>query len=248
VLLASQLTSFIAFTVLLLILLALVYKYRRHRRVQTILIKYTPFNVSPYSKSEKKRSSMGADLLFWDDREPNMEEKGQNQNRQSIRQSLRQSFRQSRFDYGSTLPGPVTLPNPTATPVSKRSDGPPVLNLTLTNTRPETPTQNRGSGDFVVSPMSANFPRSPSPTFSSPRNSQGSLGGVSIASSGVISPSLFSWPMPPSTSGSVMGSPPVTSHGYASSTDRTPRFKSMRSPQPAPPSNWQRPENWVRRP
>ncbi|KAK0611730.1 hypothetical protein B0T14DRAFT_334356 [Immersiella caudata] len=187
---------------------------------------------------------MGADLLFWDDREPVMEEKGtaQNQNRQSFRQSLRQSFRQSRLDYGSTLPGPVTLPNPTAAPLSKRSDGPPVLNLTLSNSnRPETPPL----GDFVVSPMSANFPRSPSPTFPSPRNSQGSLGGVSIASSGVISPSLFSWPMPPSTAGSI-ASPPVTSHGPTASTDRTARFKSMASPQPAPPSNWKRPDNWVR--
>lgn len=212
-----------------MILMALLYKYRKHRRVQTILIKFTPFPISPYTKSEKKRSSMGAGLLFWDERDPN--------------EAAMAEKRQSQPNYGSVLPPPVTQPSPTTAPLSQRREGPPVLEIALgKNSRPETP-----QGDRVVSPLSTGFPRTPSPTMPSPRSSVSSVGALSIASSGVLSPSLFSWPMPPSTPGSMV-SPPTSSHGQVSATaDKTARYIPVpgRSPQPAQPSNWQRPANWV---
>jgi len=171
---------------------------------------------------------MGADLLFWDKQDPNdMSE-----------------MRKSQLNYGSMLPPPVTQPSRTTAPLSQRREGPPVLELALGNSRPQTPD--------AVSPVSAGpgYPRSPSPVLPSPRSSVSSMGAASIASSGVISPSLFSWPMPPSTSGS-MASPPGTSHGVgsaASAAGKTSRFHrpiTAQAPQPAQPSNWQKPANWV---
>jgi hypothetical protein len=49
------------------VLLALfLYRYRHRRRVQAFLTKYTPFKVAPYTDLERKRSSLGAGLLFTD--------------------------------------------------------------------------------------------------------------------------------------------------------------------------------------
>lgn len=209
--------------------------------MQPIIAKFTPFKISPYSEKEKKRSSMGAGLLFWDERDPGAmtAEKRQSEGL-GQRMSQRFSKRQSQLNYGSTLPGPVTAPSPTAAPMAQRFDGPPVLSLALGNTRPNSPE------GYLVSPISeAGMPKSPLPTQQSPRNSRGSLsgasiassGGASIASSGVISPSLFSWPMPPSTAGSMI-SPPTTADPS--------RFQA-KAPQPPTPSNWVQPENWARK-
>lgn len=218
--------------VLLLILLALLYKYRRTRRVQSFLIKFTPLKISPYSKLDRKRSSMGSELMFGCRGEgPYTDEK-----------------RPWSMNYGSmnTAPTAVTQPNPVAARRSLRNDGPPTLELdiSLANTeRAASPTSQ-----FEPSPLSPCFPnmRTPPPARRSPRSSQDSAGGLSIASSGVFNPSIATWPVPSSTANSVPGSPPSTANTYDTGPiivgRSTPtRYKPV---QPAQPSNWQRPQNW----
>ncbi len=54
--------------ILLLLLALLLYKYRYKRRVQIFLARFTPFKMAPYTQLEKKRSSIGQDLLYTDGR------------------------------------------------------------------------------------------------------------------------------------------------------------------------------------
>lgn len=120
------------------------------------------------------------------------------------------------LNYGNTtLPAPVTHPSPTVARSRSRSP-PPVLDMSIID---------RPNSQLLIdfAPLTPGFPRSPSPTLSIPRrSSQDSVtSGTSIASSGVMSPSLLSWPMPPSTAPSVKATPPSTSHG--------PRFSLMPS-------------------
>lgn len=228
----------LAILVLLLVFLALfLYKYRRTRRVQAFLSRFTPFTVAPYTDLEKKRSSMGAGLLFTDGYHGDvlMDEK-----RHSI-------------GYGTILAPPLTHPD-RATTRPERADAPPPLITTLPqHRRPGSPIS-----PFEMSPMSPGFPQSPPHATVGPRrSSQDSLGGISIASSGIFSPSLMSWPMPPSTTGG--SSPPTTSHGPGEQpttnlADLAARYKPLtpttkpstpaRLATPATPSNWQKPAGW----
>jgi hypothetical protein len=207
------------------LLALLLYRYRRKRRVQAFLTKFTPFKVSPYTDDERKRSSMGAGLLFTDGYHGD---------------ALMQDKR-STLGYGSILPPPVTQPNPAAAR-PERSDGPPQIVTSFATRRPGSPTS-----PFDVSPLSDNFPQSPAPIVAR-RSSQDSLGGVSIASSGVFSASLLTWPVPPSGAASVVTSPPSSSHENIS--ELAARWKPMTptkptSPtEPLTPSNWQRPDGW----
>ena len=226
-------------------LLALVlYKYRHKRRVQAFLNKYTPFKVSAYSDLEKKRSSMGAGLLFTD----------------GYHGDALMNEKRSSLGYGAILPTPVTQPDPAAAR-PERSDGPPQLVTSfISSNRPGSPIS-----PFEVSPLSAEFPRSPPPTVPR-RSSQDSLGGVSIASSSVFSPSLLSWPIPPSGTQSMMSLPPSSSQGmplppssshgnlsqlaakYQPLTPTRPPMTPTNNPsmlsQPATPSNWKKPAGW----
>ena len=231
-----------AILVLFFVLLALIlYKYRHKRRVQAFLNKFTPFKVAAYSDLEKKRSSMGAGLLFTD----------------GYHGDALMNEKRTSLGYGAILPAPVTHPDPAAAR-PERPDGPPQLTTAFSNRRPGSPIS-----PFEVSPVSAEFPRSPPPTVPR-RASQDSLGGVSIASSSVFSPSLLSWPSPPSGTQSVMSLPPSTSHGMPPSTSHgnlaqlaakyqpltptkppmTPTGNPGMSSQPVTPSNWQKPSGW----
>ncbi|KAK3317288.1 hypothetical protein B0T19DRAFT_289029 [Cercophora scortea] len=209
----------ITIVILLLILLALLYRYRRTPRVQALLTKYTPFKISPYTPTEKKRSSMGKGLLLFDrDHEPSDSHSLYTENEK----------RNTLTNYGTLS---VTHPTPTASRPGQLPaiDTDLALSQTRMNGTPTTATAINSPG-----PYASFYPRSPSPTMQmiSPRtsqgsfsgmsiassasiSSQGSLGGVSIASSAVFSPSLISWPMPPSTAASSLKSPPTTSHGPA---------------------------------
>jgi hypothetical protein len=245
--------------VLILVLLALLlYRYRRTRRVQAFLAKCTPFKVAPYSDLEKQRSSMGADLLFTDGHHGDV--------------FLSSNEKRHSLGYGTILPPPpVTQPDRTASRPLERPDGPlpaPLITAALPRSQ-----QRPGSpmSPFDVSPMSPGFPQSPPPTVGPRRSSQDSLGGISIASSGIFSPSLLSWPMPPSTG----TSPPSTSHANHSSSNShgtnnntnnlaelqakykplTPSrpttggnggvvAKPMTPVTPASPSNWKKPPGW----
>jgi hypothetical protein len=227
----------VAVLVLLLVLLALLlYRYRRTRRVQAFLNKYTPFKATPYTETEKKRSSMGAGLLFTDGCHGD---------------ALMTETNRGTLGYGTMQPSPVAHPNPTvARP--ERADGPPQLVIAaLPTRRPGSPTS-----PFEVSPLSSTFPQSPPRAVAPRRTSQDSLGGISIASSGVFSPSLLSWPAPPSGAPSVMTSPPASSHGNISDlaakykpmtpTPMTPITPTQPFPprSPVSPSNWQKPSGW----
>ncbi len=217
-------------------LLALIlYRYRHKRRVQAFLNKCTPFKVSGYSDLEKQRSSMGAGLLFTD----------------GYHGDALMNEKPATPSYSAILAAPVTLPNPAASR-PERSDGPPQIVTTFSARRPNSPIS-----PFEVSPMSANFPQSPPATAAVPRrSSQDSLGGLSIASSGIFSPSLLSWPMPPpSGTESAMSSPPPTSHGNLSelaakyqpltpTKPMTPPSKPTTPNYPATQSNWQKPPGW----
>ncbi|KAM7219646.1 hypothetical protein V8F06_005027, partial [Rhypophila decipiens] len=225
----------VSLIVLLLVLLALLYKYRRTRRVQSFLHKFTPFKVAPYSKLDRKRSSMGSDLMFGcrGEEEPYSDEK-----------------RPWSTNYGSMHATPftdVTHP-PVVARRSLRHDGPPVLDIDISlanSTRSASPTS-----DFEPSPLSPSYPNMQTPPAArhSPRSSQDTVGGFSIASSGVFNPSLISWPIPPSTANSAM-SPPGTAN-TANTYDTGPIIVGRSTPtrykpiQPAPPSNWQRPKDW----
>lgn len=211
----------LAIVVLFLVLFILLFKYRRHPKVQNFLIKYTPLKVAAYTKRDKKRSSMGKGLLYEDEPSspttPTMQEKGKAVN------------------YGTILPAPVTQPNPTAcrSPTKTDQTPPPLIDTSIPGAAtgagigagasvrsPRSPTPDGcGHSMFERSPtgMSDYFPQPPSPTHSNhsrdARNSVDSLGGVSIASSGIFSPSM-GWPVPPSTadSATVASSKPSTSH------------------------------------
>ncbi|KAK3400636.1 hypothetical protein B0T20DRAFT_347823 [Sordaria brevicollis] len=216
----------VTIVVLFLILFALLFKYRRTARVQNFLIKFTPLKVAAYTKRDKKRSSMGKGLLYEDEpsspTSPTMQEKGKG------------------INYGTILPAPVTQPTPTACRSStKATHEPPVLDTTHGTGSPRSPTPDSHS-IFERAPtgMSDYFIQPPSPTHSNhsgrdARNSVDSLGGVSIASSGIFSPSMMSWPMPPPStadSASITTSPPNTSYSQA-----THHFQPL---QPTPPLCW----------
>lgn len=207
-------------------LLALfLYRYRRARRVQAFLIKYTPFRVSPYTDDEKKRSSMGGGLLFTD----------------GYHGDALMGERRSTLGYGTIPPPPVTQPDPAAAR-PERPDGPPQITTSFGTRRPGSPIS-----PFEVSPLSDSFPQSPPPIVSK-RASQDSVGGVSIASSGVFSASLLTWPVPPSAAPSIMTSPPSSSHDNIAALAA--RYKPMTPTHPTPPaqplspSNWERPAGW----
>ncbi|KAM7204218.1 hypothetical protein V8F20_003631, partial [Naviculisporaceae sp. PSN 640] len=227
----------VSLLVLLLVLVALLYKYRRTRRVQSFLIRFTPLKIAPYSKLDRKRSSMGSDLMFGcrGEQEPYTDEK-----------------RTWSMNYGSMDNAtPVTHPNPVASRRS-RTDVPPLLELDISlanSVRSASPTSQ-----FEPSPLSPSYPnmRTPPPARHSPRTSQDSTGGLSIASSGVFNPSMITWPMPPSTANSAIGSPPGTSHtvNTVETYDTGPIIVGRSTPtrykpiQPAPPSNWRKPQDW----
>ncbi|KAL2192545.1 hypothetical protein P885DRAFT_64819 [Corynascus similis CBS 632.67] len=227
----------LAILVLLLVLLALIlYKYRRNRRVQSFLNRYTPFKTSAYTDLERKRSSLGAGLLFTDGCHGD---------------ALMQETRGA-LGYGTMLAAAVALPHPAATPRERPVSPPQIATTTLPARRPGSPLS-----PFEVSPLSAHFPATPPPAVAR-RTSQDSVGGISIASSGVFSPSLLSWPAPPSAAPSIMTSPPASSQGnladlaakYKPMTPTKPTEQSNRtsiprvSPTPASPSNWQKPPGW----
>jgi hypothetical protein len=215
----------------LVLLALLLYRYRHKRRVQAFLHKFTPFKVSPYTDLEKKRSSMGAGLLFTD----------------GSHGDVLMHEKRSSLGYGTILPAPVTHPDPAAAR-PERTDGPAPLITALPNRRPGSPIS-----PFDVSPLSSGFPQSPPPTVPR-RSSQDSIGGISIASSGIFSPSLLSWPMPPSAAPSIGTSPPASSHGNLA--DLAAKYKpleptkpmtptaSMAAAKPATPSNWKKPPGW----
>lgn len=247
----------VTIVVLFLILFALLFKYRRTARVQNFLTKYTPLKVAAYTKRDKKRSSMGKGLLYEDEptspTSPTMQEKGK------------------AINYGTILPAPVTQPTPTVCrSPTKATQVPPVLDTTHGSPRSPTPDPH---SMFERSPtgMSDYFIQPPSPTHSNhsgrdARNSVDSLGGVSIASSGIFSASMMGWSMPPSTadSASSRASPPSTSYSQAT------QFQPLQPTPPMPvpgtqrqsmqrkagltiapregqagPSNWQdRPDSW----
>ncbi len=223
-----------AILVLLFVLLALLlYRYRHKRRVQAFLNKCTPFKVSAYTDSEKKRSSMGASLLFTG----------------GYHGDALMNEKQSTVGYGAILPAPVTHPDPAAAR-PQRADGPALLITTLGTRRPDSPL----TSPFEVSPFSDGFPQSPPPTVPR-RSSQDSLGGISIASSDIFSPSLLSWPMPPSSGAERAGSSrPPSSHlsdlaaKYQPLTPTKPMTPSGRPRTPSQPatpsSNWQKPPGW----
>ncbi|KAK1781435.1 hypothetical protein QBC45DRAFT_321156 [Copromyces sp. CBS 386.78] len=266
----------VTIVILFVILFALLFKYRRTACVQNFLIKYTPFRVAAYTKRDKKRSSMGKGLLYEDEpsspTSPTTQEKGK------------------AINYGTILPAPVTQPSPTAQrSPTKATHAPPAIDTTpsagvsgasvKTPRSPRSPTPD-GYRDsmFERSPtgMSDYFPQPPSPTHSNhsdrdARNSVDSLGGVSIASSGIFSESMMSWPMaPPSTADSATmstrASPPNTSYSQATNpfqplqplppmpvpggSQRQSVLGLTRQPSPkegeAGPSNWRdsRPDSW----
>ncbi|EAA30850.1 hypothetical protein NCU05826 [Neurospora crassa OR74A] len=240
----------ITIVVLFFVLFLLLYKYRRNARVQNFLIKYTPLKVAAYTKRDKKRSSMGKGLLLEDDEptSPTMTEKGKNVN------------------YGTILPAPVTQPNPTASRAPTKAIPPPGLD-TAHGLRSPTPNENRHSMfERVSTSMSDYFPQPPSPTHShhSRGNSVESLGGVSIASSGIFSASMLppstacsnstaSWALPPSTSHSQamqfqpLQPMPMPMRQSGLSTTQMSSSSSMAAPREghAGPSNWRdRPDSW----
>ena len=232
--------SFSAVVVFLLVLLALLlYKYRYKHHVQAFLGKVTPFEISPYTKWERKRLSVGAGLLFSDGYHGDtlMGEK-----------------------WSTGLPAPVTYPDPAATRLES-PDAPPRPITTLGN-------KSRSSlvNLFYVSPLSMRFPQTPPPTVSrgssqeilesvsisssdiliSPflqtlpdRSNRESL--ISIASSGVFSPSLLSWPGPPSVAPSVGTSPSATSGSQSNLSGLAARYKPLTPTKPATPMQLMRP-------
>jgi hypothetical protein len=225
--------SFSAVMVFLLVLLALLlYKYRYKRHVQAFLGKVTPFRISPYTKSEKKRSSMGAGLLFTN-----------GYHGVTLINEKR----------STNLPAPVTYPDPAATR-PESPDGPPQLITTLGNRRPSSPIS-----PFYVSPLSIGFPQIPAPTVPR-RSSQESLGSISITSSDILSPflqtvphrssrdslssiassgifslSLLSWPVPPSVAPSVGTSPPATSSSHINLSELAACYKPLTPLKPTTP-------------
>lgn len=242
---ARSLLTFIAVIVLFLVLLALlVYTNRRRPRVHAFLVKYMPFKVSPYSDLQRKRSSLGADLLFTDG---------------SHGDALMTEHRGG-AGYGTMVP-PVTQPSRAAAR-PERFDGPPQITTTIVSGRPNSPTN-----PFDVSPLSPDFPQSPPPVIPARRTSQDSVGGISIASSGVFSPSLLSWPVPPSGSTSTGPSPPPSSHEHLTNlADLQAKYKPLTPttkpvtpvspvgsafpvmpvspPTPVNRSNWTKPPGW----
>lgn len=240
----TALTDLSGLLVLFLALLTLLlFRYRHNRRVRAFLGKFSFLNLSPYSRIEK-RSSMGAGLLFTDGHHGDalMNEK------------------RATVDYGTaatttaTLPAPVTHPTPTAARPERLLDSPPPLIPGLPSKRSSTPTNP--FEDPSMSSSSAGMPQSPAPTVAPRRCSQESIGGASIASSGIFSPSLLSWPMPPSSAGSVKSSsPPSTSHGPGGNKNNNnnlaelaakyqPLTPTKPSFTPASPSNWMKPDGW----
>lgn len=228
----------IGLIVLFLALVALLlFRSRRNRRVNAFLARFSFLKPSPYSRMDK-RSSMGADLLFTDGHHGDalMNEK---------RSTL----------YGTTTiiatqpdSNPLTHPNPTAARPERVLDSPPPLIPGLPSKRFSTP-----RNPFEDPPESfAGLPQSPPPTVAPRRASQESIGGASIASSGIFSPSLLSWPMPPSSSaGSGKSSPPSTSHGPGGNKNNLAELAAKYQPltptkswTPATPSNWIKPGGW----
>ena len=215
--------------VFLLVLLALLlYKYRYKRRVQGFLGKFPRVSVSSYTKWEKKRSSMGESLLFTDGYhgEALMNEK-----------------------WGTDRPAAVTYPDLAANTRPKSIDSAPPLITTLGKRKRSSPIS-----PFYFSPLSMGFPQTPPPTVPRRRSSQDSQESVSItssdnvvfspfaqtpregscreslvtiASSDIFSPSLLSWPAPPSVAPSVATSPPGTSSSQANLAELAARYRPL---------------------
>ncbi len=216
----------LAVVVFLLVLVALLlYKYRYKRHVQAFLGKFGPSWISPSTKWAAKRSSIGAGLLFANGCHADrlMNEK-----------------------WSSNLPTQVTYPDPAATrPESIESLS--SFHITALGNRK----RSSRDGLFYFSPLSMGFPQTPPPTV--PRRSQESLESVSItssdvlmspflqtvhdrsgreslisiASSGIFSPSLLSWPAPPSAAPGIGASPPPTSGPQTDLSELAARYKSL---------------------
>lgn len=195
----------------------MLYRYRRKPRVQAFLTKFTPFKISPYTRAERDRSSIGAGLLFTD----------------GCHGDALMTEKTHTLGYGTILP---TEPDRTAARPERGDALPPII-TTFAHNRSCSPTS-----PFEVSPLSVTFPRSPAPAVPR-RSSQESLGGASIASSGIFSASMLSFPMPPSSAPSFHNSPPPTSHDPFA--DPALRYhQPVQSSKPATPSNWKKPEGW----
>ncbi|KAK4131289.1 hypothetical protein BT67DRAFT_388618, partial [Trichocladium antarcticum] len=138
------------------------------------------------------------------------------------------------FGYGTVMPA---QPNPTAAPPERGDALPPII-TTFAHRRSLSPIS-----PFDVSPLSATFPRSPAPAIPR-RSSQESLGGASIASSGIFSASMLSFPMPPSAAPSCHGSPPPTAHDRLPELALRCQHRPVPPPKPANPSNWKKPAGW----
>ncbi|KAK4173343.1 hypothetical protein QBC36DRAFT_336058 [Triangularia setosa] len=253
--------AIVSLLVVLLILIALLYRYRRTRRVQAFLTKCTPFKIAPYTKKEKKRSSMGNGLLFSD--VGDAADSAMYEKRGSLNYGTTTTTTTTNLPVAAA--SSVTHPTPAAAP-PLRLDSPPLLDLSLMDKRASSPTSQLLI-DF--SPLTPGLPTVPSPTIPR-RSSQDSIGAASIASSGVFSPSLISWPMPPSTAPSIAATsrpttaqwpplqpesvpavPPVvlsqTSAPSRPTTGGSHRYSLMptiKPSQPALPSNWVKPKGW----
>ncbi|KAL1837292.1 hypothetical protein VTJ49DRAFT_4058 [Mycothermus thermophilus] len=210
--------------ILLALLVLLLYKYRRTRRVQSFLIKYTPLKISAYTAAEKKRSSMGAGLLFTDGSygDALIDEKTTT----TTPASGYGTITPSTSSPGATAAAAIITPPSRSALPRERPDAPPALQpLSPSSTGGGSTTQGHdqthritirphpGAPPATASPpplLDLHTPRSPPPIIPSPnrRASQDSIDSAvttsttvsSIASSRTFSPSLISWPMPPSSS------------------------------------------------
>jgi len=213
--------------VLLLVLVALLlYKYRYRRHVKAFLGKVLrTFRTSPYTRSEKKRSSIGTDLLFTD---------GGHE-----RTSMHQKWSMS-------LPAPVTHPDPAGTRPESPDDAPSPIS-TSQNKGPSGP-----SSLFCVSSSPTGLPQTPPPTVprqsshkslesisitssdislsflphtASDRSCRESL--ISLASSGVFSSFMLSWAAPPSVAPSVATPSPARSSDQRNLSELAARYRPL---------------------
>ncbi|KAL2260374.1 hypothetical protein VTK26DRAFT_5615 [Humicola hyalothermophila] len=286
----------VAILLVLLVLLALLlYRYRHTRRVRSFLARFSPSGLTGYTRFERKRSSMGNSLLFSDGSHGDAL---LNEKRASSFAGITLNYGTTTAPT-TILPAPVTHPTTNTSMYRpdlhhrRPADAPPPL-ITSFGIIPSPATKGKGgSGSssnnnnkrastpispLEVSPLSAVFPRSPKPTAAvaakrSSQDSSVSSDGVSIASSGIFSASMLSWPMPPSLPSSPPGSSrstatgggglygagsggflgdwgaPVTSSsggqgGGGGGCYAHPQVQQQSVVRPPTPSNWQKPVGW----
>ena len=220
---ANLLLAVVAF--LLVLVALLLYKYRYKRHVQAFLGKLGPSWISPSTKWAAKRSSIGADLLL---------------------ANGCHADRLMNDKWSSNLPTQVTYLDSAAS----RPESIEILSSFHITALGNRKRSSRG-GLFYVSPLSMGFPQTPPTTV--PCRSQESLESVSItssdvlmspflqtvhdrsgreslisiASSGIFSRSLLSWPAPPSAAPSIGASPPPTTGPQTDLSELAARYKSL---------------------